>query len=103
MLAHLKAALTHRLRRRESFLLTWPPRATAGGEIVSLWIAPDVPLAFRFDAAAPLPLGQDWVTELIRRSYTPRGLVISAREMAGETFEVQKHPERRPHARPTDR
>ncbi|WP_437440952.1 DUF7882 family protein [Rathayibacter oskolensis] len=52
-LAHVKLALTAKLRRQESFLLSWPIAADQGSGRMSLWMAPTLPLQFQFSGSRP--------------------------------------------------
>lgn len=76
VLAHLRAAIGNKLRRRESFFVEWTKGAVEGGGRVSLWITSDVPLQFRF--ALPEPsVNQAWVRALLDSSYTPGGMILT--------------------------
>lgn len=50
-LAHLKIVIGTKLRRQESFMMTWHP--VEGGENArsTIWIHPAIPLQFGFDRA----------------------------------------------------
>jgi hypothetical protein len=48
-LAHVKAVVVTKLRRREGFLLSW----TEARQRVAIWVAPAIDLRFEFDAVTP--------------------------------------------------
>jgi hypothetical protein len=75
-LAHLRAAIGSKLRRRESFFVEWTKDAAQGGGRVALWITGDVPLQFRFAQPEP-PIDQAWVRALLESSYTPGGMILT--------------------------
>ncbi|ROS30034.1 hypothetical protein EDF22_1793 [Rathayibacter sp. PhB127] len=75
-LAHVKLALTAKLRRQESFLLSWPIGVEQGSGRASLWIAPSIPLQFRFSGSRPPVINKAWVVAMLETSHNDRGLVI---------------------------
>ncbi|NQX18325.1 hypothetical protein [Rathayibacter sp. VKM Ac-2857] len=75
-LAHVKLALTAKLRRQESFLLSWPIGVDQGSGRASLWIAPSIPLQFRFSGGRPPTINKPWVVAMLETSHNDRGLVI---------------------------
>ncbi|GGD77603.1 DUF7882 family protein [Microbacterium murale] len=50
-LAHLKVVVATKLRRQESFMMTWLPIGGGPNGRMSAWIHPAVPLVFMFDSA----------------------------------------------------
>ena len=84
-LAHLKVAITIKLRRQESFLMSWTNPAERGGGRVSLWLSPTIPLTFRFSGSRPPQLNKVWLSVLNDFSNTARGLVVISED------EAQKH------------
>ncbi|QBE47858.1 ATP-dependent DNA ligase [Leucobacter triazinivorans] len=92
---HLRYVITAKLRRRESFFLTWHPRDTstnaprAAGP-VTLWVSPSSPIGFEFSSSAPGPLSREWISALMSGSYGTRGLLViperavQSRRAAGE-------------------
>ena len=81
-LAHLKVAITKKLRSQESFLMSWTNSAQAGSGRVSLWLSPSIPLAFRFSGSRPPQLNREWLAVLSELSNTPRGLVVVPEDAA---------------------
>lgn len=75
-LAHLKIALTAKLRVRESFLLNWVIPPENGSGRVSLWIAPDVPMVFHFQGSKPPQLNKVWVDAMMRSAHGIRGMTV---------------------------
>lgn len=81
VLAHLKVAISLKLRRQECFFLSWSNPADRGSGRVSLWMSPNIPLTFRFAGSKAPELSDVWLRVLGELSHTPRGLVvISERE-----------------------
>lgn len=84
-LAHLKVAITMKLRRQESFLMSWVNPVERGGGRVSIWLTPNIPLVFRFAGSRPPQLNKQWLNVLNDFSNTPRGLVVVSED------DAQKH------------
>lgn len=84
-LAHLKVAITIKLRRQETFLMSWVNPPERGGGRVSIWLTPNIPLAFRFAGSRPPQLNKVWLAVLNDLSNTPRGLVVVSED------EAEKH------------
>lgn len=76
-LAHLKIAVTTKLRRRECFLLSWRNGTEKGGGRVSLWMSPSIPLTFRFAGSKPPQLNQLWLEKMMMQANSPNGLQVS--------------------------
>ncbi|MGO3152703.1 MAG: DUF7882 family protein [Galactobacter sp.] len=75
-LAHMKIAVVAKLRRRESFLMSWAYPPEKGSGRVSLWMSPEIPLVFRFSGSRQPELDREWVAGLERMANTPGGLVL---------------------------
>lgn len=81
-LAHLKVAITMKLRRQESFLMSWVNPAEKGGGRVSIWLAPSIPLTFRFSGSRVPTLNKEWLDLLGDLAHTPRGLIVVSEQDA---------------------
>lgn len=80
-LAHLKVAISMKLRRQECFFLSWSNPSDRGSGRVSLWMSPNIPITIRFAGSRAPELNEVWLRVLNELSHTPRGLVvISERE-----------------------
>lgn len=75
-LAHIKLAVSMKLRRQESFLMNWTNSAEKGSGRISLWLAPSIPLVFRFSGSRTPELNEQWLQVLAELSNTPRGLIV---------------------------
>lgn len=81
-LQHLRMVIVTKLRRNESFTLTWgddaPARAedTPGesGRYGSVWISKSSSLYFSFDAPTDRPLNMRWLQILAEAAQGPTGL-----------------------------
>lgn len=87
-LAHLKIAITTKLRRQESFLLNWTIPAEQGSGRVSIWLSPGVPLQFVFSVPRPPELNRQWLEALERSSHGIRGMVLIHENEVGEYLQA---------------
>jgi hypothetical protein len=86
-LAHLKVAITTKLRRGESFTLSWiHPQGDARGR-TTVWLHPSIPLRFVFDSPDPADLSRHWVEELMRSANSTGGITLVEEFIAVESPE----------------
>lgn len=88
-LAHLKVAVAMKLRRQESFFLSWTNPVERGSGRVSLWLSPSIPLIFKFSGSRTPELNETWIDVLGELSNTPRGLILIT-EKEAETYAAQR-------------
>jgi hypothetical protein len=83
-LAHLKVVIVSKLRRNESFLLSWelPPESPEGRR--SIWMHPAIPLEFAFEHRDRPELNSQWLEALARTSMGIDGLRIVPEPVIGE-------------------
>lgn len=84
VLAHLKIAITSKLRLQESFLLNWTFPPEQGSGRVGLWMSPAIPLQFRFSGSRPPELNRDWLEALALSSRGVRGMQLMGEAEAAE-------------------
>jgi hypothetical protein len=72
-LAHLQMIIAAKLRRQESFMMTWE-RESIGR--TSLWMHAAIPLRFEFDQTEPVPLNRAWIEVLNSSANGVAGLRI---------------------------
>ena len=76
VLAHVKVVATTKLRRLESFTLSWRhPEGTPRGRS-TLWMHPSIPLRFVFDTAETELLDRDYLQKLALAAGSTNGMVI---------------------------
>lgn len=75
-LAHLKIAITTKLRRGESFTLSWvhPDEQPRGRS--TLWLHPSIPLRFVFDEPVAPELSRSWIEDLMRSANSTGGVQL---------------------------
>jgi hypothetical protein len=75
-LAHLKVVISLKLRRNESFTLSWRHPDESGRS--TLWLHPSIPLRFVFDEPVAPELSQQWLSELANSANTSGGILLTA-------------------------
>ena len=77
-LAHLKVVIATKLRRHESFTLSWqhPDDQPAGR--TTIWLHPSIPLRFVFEDPEPAELSREWIEELAQSANSSGGITLVA-------------------------
>lgn len=75
-LAHLKVVIATKLRRGESFTLSWrhPDDEPRGRSTV--WLHPSIPLRFVFDDPERPALSRQWIEELAASANSSGGILL---------------------------
>lgn len=76
VLAHVKVVAATKLRRGESFMLSWRHSDDGPEGRTSLWMQPSIPLRFVFDNPEPEKLDQEYLRALANEATTSRGIVL---------------------------
>ncbi|MDN3443296.1 hypothetical protein [Microbacterium sp. APC 3901] len=75
-LAHLKIVIATKLRRQESFTLSWHhPEGEPGGRS-TIWIHPSIPLRFTFDEPEQAQLNMRWIEDLMQSVNSTGGILL---------------------------
>ncbi|HEY1529973.1 MAG TPA: ATP-dependent DNA ligase [Galbitalea sp.] len=91
-LAHLQIVIVNKLRRGESFLMSWKNSTDVGSGRSSIWVHPYVLVLFKFDGNRPPSINDDWLDELTASADSSRGLVIT--QERGELDPLSDEPQR---------
>lgn len=75
-LAHLKVVVTTKLRRNESFTLTWKYTDDNGERRTALWLQPAIPLRFEYAATDTEVLDPDLLQQFAEAANTNAGIVV---------------------------
>jgi hypothetical protein len=76
VLAHIRVLATSKLRRGESFTMTWHHPTDDGEGRTSIWMQPAIPLKFVFDSAEAQQLDPEYLQKLAREASTGNGVLI---------------------------
>ncbi|WP_404438304.1 hypothetical protein LG322_04265 [Microbacterium aerolatum] len=75
-LAHLKIVIATKLRRNESFTLSWRhPDADDNGRS-TIWLHPSIPLRFVFDSPEAPEISRQWVEDLANSASSSGGVTL---------------------------
>lgn len=77
-LAHLKIVIATKLRRAESFTLSWEHPAGQGGGRSTIWLHPAIPLRFVFEETPQPELSRQWIEELANSAHSSGGIRLIA-------------------------
>ena len=75
-LAHLKIVIGTKLRRQESFMLSWNPPGESGDGRLLAWIHPSIPLVMAFDEPGIVPVDPERVAHMIQTLNAHGELII---------------------------
>ncbi|WP_341974458.1 hypothetical protein [Microbacterium sp. LWO13-1.2] len=75
-LAHLKVVIATKLRRQESFTLSWKHSDSEPGGRSTIWLHPSIPLRFVFDEEEPPELNMQWVEDLMHSANSTGGIML---------------------------
>lgn len=81
-LAHLKIAITTKLRRGESFMLSWRHGPDQPRGRSSLWLHPAIPLRFVFEEVEAGELSREWIEDLMRSANSGGGIQLDPERLA---------------------
>jgi hypothetical protein len=77
-LAHLKVVIATKLRRDESFTVSWKHPDDQPRGRSTIWLHPSIPLRFVFDDPEPAELSRDWIEELANSASSTGGIMLVA-------------------------
>lgn len=79
LLAHVKIVVATKLRRNESFMLTW--RHPDGSGRSSVWLQPAIPLCFVFDSPEEPAIDHALLARLATAASSNGGLILDLEEL----------------------
>ncbi|GAA1507622.1 hypothetical protein BJ978_000746 [Agromyces terreus] len=74
VLAHLRVAILNKLRRGESFSMTWEHGLVNGSGRTTIWLHPSIPLQFVFSGNRSPKLNRIWIEQLLLTANSTSGL-----------------------------
>ena len=80
-LAHVKVVMATKLRRGESFTLSWRHSEDEPGGRSTVWIHPSIPLRFVFEGAEPQELNRELIEALASSVNSSGGIHLSSEEL----------------------
>jgi hypothetical protein len=80
-LAHLKVVIATKLRRNESFTLSWKhPDGDRPGRS-TIWLHPSIPLRFVFDEPEAPALSAEWITAMANSANSSGGITLVSEDV----------------------
>ncbi|WP_199220425.1 ATP-dependent DNA ligase [Homoserinimonas hongtaonis] len=76
LLAHLQIVIVQKIRRGESFLMSWRDSLETGSGHSAIWIHPSQNLFFRFAGSRNPTINQEWIDQLLLSANSSRGLLV---------------------------
>jgi hypothetical protein len=76
VLAHLQLIIGSKLRRGESFFMSWQDSFDSGSGRSAVWLDRAIPLLFKFKSAAVQPINPQWLELLNRTASSASGLQL---------------------------
>lgn len=77
-LAHLKVVIATKLRRGESFTVSWRHPEDQPRGRSTIWLHQSIPLRFVFDDPEPAELSREWMEELASSANSSGGITLVA-------------------------
>lgn len=81
-LAHLKVVIATKLRRGESFTVSWRHSDDSPRGRSTIWLHPSIPLRFVFDEPEPATLSREWIEELASSANSSGGIMLVPTHLA---------------------
>lgn len=88
-LAHLKVVIATKLRRDESFTVSWKHPDDQPRGRSTIWLHPSIPLRFVFDDPEPTELSREWIEELATSASSTGGIMLVAEHFDTGPIPVQ--------------
>ena len=92
-LAHLKVVIATKLRRNESFTLSWQHPEDQPRGRSTIWLQPSIPLRFVFDDPEPAELSRTWIEELANSANSSGGISVVAEHFDAEPLRTPAQTE----------
>ncbi|MFD5226403.1 hypothetical protein ACFWHT_12345 [Microbacterium sp. NPDC058342] len=75
-LAHLKVVVATKLRRNESFTLSWRHQGEDEPGRTTIWLHPSIPLRFVFAEPEAPELSAEWITAMAQSANSSGGIML---------------------------
>ena len=86
-LTHLQIVIYNKLRKGESFPMSWKDSTATGSGRSSIWLSPNSLLHFKFDGGRTPLINREWLARLQESADSSKGLIVTAED--GELTDMQ--------------
>lgn len=76
LLAHLQIVIVNKLRRGESFIMSWRAAPEVGSGRGAIWLDPSIALYFEFEGSRVPTINREWLARLANSADSSVGLVV---------------------------
>jgi len=83
-LAHLKVVVATKLRRGESFTVSWTHPDDQPRGRTTIWLHPSIPLRFVFDEPEAPKLSREWIEDLANSANSSGGISLVSENIEAE-------------------
>src|SRR5690242_19751077 len=90
-LTHLQIVIVNKFKKQESFLMSWKDDISVGDGRGSLWLAPTIPLYFKFLGGRVPDINEEWLLALGKSAESSTGLVVTAEDGSLVTANAEPH------------
>ena len=80
VLTHLQIVIVQKLRKGESFLMSWRDSDAVGDGRSSAWIHPSLSLYFKFSGSRVPAINRDWLASLMASASGSQGLIVTSED-----------------------
>jgi hypothetical protein len=77
LLAHLQTVVVQKMRRQESFLMSWQDSDDLGGGRTGIWIHQFAHITFHFSTNSDPKVDRAWLEKLMSSANSPMGLFVA--------------------------
>jgi hypothetical protein len=77
VLTHLQIVIVQKFLKHESFLMSWKDGLSVGDGRGAIWLAPDIPIYFKFVDSKVPEIDRDWLLTLGRSADSSTGLIVA--------------------------
>ena len=77
VLTHLQIIIIQKFAKNESFLMSWKDGTSVGDGRGSIWLAPTIPIYFKFLGGRVPAINKEWLLELGKSAESSTGLIVT--------------------------
>jgi hypothetical protein len=80
LLAHLHIVIVQKLRRGDSFAVSWLNALSIGDGRTSIWLDRTIPLRFEFSGSRAPAVNREWLQMLEKSADSSTGLIVTSED-----------------------